>query len=274
MEEENSNNNKIDIIKNHKPETVNDTIRTISAIAIGAKTDAEKQVELKEQSQRIRDRLKIDSNPLIPNLETIDNNINNLEQLKEQLSNNPLTQYTNIDINEINKSIEYINTSKNNSAHNIIKNGTDNTTVLYKDSNNQPKAINLTGKELITEDTDNIYIDDIIIPKHTTKTQTLQDIYTKQELTKLKQTNLNYRAMTDDEWLEEINKEREYNYSLNKTLTREMSALATDIPDDLRAEIDYLEPMGIEEYTFLTAQMNKLQPIIESASDKLNVGQI
>lgn len=267
----NDNNNQ------SKLKSLGDEIRTVMEISIGKKPESIREAELQEKNKQIaeeiRKKLRIDTNPLIPNLETIDNNINQLEQLKEKLSNNPLTQYTNIDTNKINKSIEYLNTSKNNSAHNIIKNGTDNTTVLYKDNNNQTKAIDLTGEELITEDTDNIYIDDVIIPKHTTKTQTLQDIYTKQELAKLKQTNPNYRPMTDSEWLEEINKEREYNYSLNKTLTKEMSILANDIPQDLKAEIDYLDPLGIDEYMFLTAKMKKLQPIIEIASDKLNAKQ-
>ena len=229
----------------------------------------------KEIIKQTKDYLRLDSNPLIEEekIETI----NNLEQIK----NNPLAKYININIDD--NHLENFKAGQYNSSQNIIKNGTTGI-VNYLDQDNEERQILLTGNELITEDKDNIYISrnnldntkvkqEVIIPKHYKRDTKLKDIYTKKELEQLKKDNVKYRTMTDEEWLEEMNKTRTFNYALNKTVTNKVRTLAHNIPDSIKEEIDYLDPIGINEYSYLESIKTTQEPLIESALLKIKQGQ-
>lgn len=242
-----------------------------------AETDEREKLNnsTKEIIKQTKDYLRLDSNPLIEEekIETI----NNLEQIK----NNPLAKYINIDIDDT--QLENFKAGQYNSSQNIIKDGTTGI-VNYLDQDNEEKQILLTGNELITEDKDNIYISrnnldntkveqEVIIPKHYKKDTKLKDIYTQKELEQLKDNNIKYRTMTDEEWLEEMEKTRTFNYALNKTVTNKVRTLAHNIPDSIKEEIDYLDPMGINEFMFLQSIKEAQEPLVASALLKIKQGQ-
>ncbi len=242
-----------------------------------AETDEREKLNnsTKEIIKQTRDYLRLDSNPLIEEEEI--KTINNLKQIK----NNPLAKYINVDIDD--KYIENFKAGQYNSSQNIIKNGTKGI-VNYLDQDNEEKQILLIGNELITEDKDNIYISrnnldntkveqEVIIPKHYKRDTKLKDIYTKKELEQLKKDNIKYRTMTDEEWLEEMNKTRTFNYALNKTITDKVRTLAHNIPDNIKEEIDYSDPIGINEYSYLESIKTTQEPLIESALLKIKQGQ-
>ncbi len=79
--------------------------------------------------------------------------------------------------------------------------------------------------------------------------------------------------MTDEEWNKEINEVRTNYYSLNKALTKRMQALAHNIPDNIREDIDYQDTIGINELTYLEGIKKKQEPLVESALLKIKQGK-